>query len=121
VFGPLVMLGLGGTAADVLGGYAARLAPMTGADADDLIAESPAAQLLRGPADATSGGTAPAAAAAALAGLLLRLSRLADDLPEVAELELSPLIAGPDGVRAAAIRVRLSPADKPDPFLRRLR
>jgi len=121
VFGPLVMLGLGGTAADVLGGYAARLAPMTGADADDLIAESPAAPLLRGPAGAASAGTGPPADTAALAGLLVRLSRLADDLPEVAELELSPLIAGPEGVSAAAIRVRLSPADRPDPFLRRLR
>ncbi len=121
VFGPLVMLGLGGTAADVLGGYAARLAPMTGADADDLIAESPAAPLLRDPAGASSADTGPPADTAALAGLLLRLSRLADDLPEVAELELSPLIASREGVRAAAIRVRLSPADRPDPFLRRLR
>ena len=121
VFGPLVMLGLGGTAADVVGGYAARLAPLTGADADDLIAESPAAPLLRGPAGASSAGTGPPADTAALAALLVRLSRLADDLPEVAELELSPLIARPEGVRAAAIRVRLSPADRPDPFLRRLR
>ncbi|MGH3409308.1 MAG: GNAT family N-acetyltransferase, partial [Streptosporangiaceae bacterium] len=104
VFGPLVMLGLGGTAADVLGGYAARLAPMTGADADDLIAESPAAGLLRGPAGAGSADPAGPADTAALAGLLLRVSRLADDLPEVAELELSPLIAAPEGARAAAIR-----------------
>ncbi|MGH3410453.1 MAG: acetate--CoA ligase family protein, partial [Streptosporangiaceae bacterium] len=65
--------------------------------------------------------TAAAADTAALAGLLLRVSRLADDLPEVAELELSPLIAAPEGARAAAIRVRLSPAERPDPFLRRLR
>ena len=142
VFGPLVMLGLGGTAADVVGGYAARLAPLTGADADDLIAESPAAPLLRGPAGAGPTDTAPIDTApadtappadtaapagpapadtAALAGLLVRLSRLADDLPEVAELELSPLIAGPGVARAGAIRVRLRPAERPDPFLRRLR
>ncbi len=109
VFGPLVRFGPGGATAGVLGDDTARLAPLTPADADDLIAESPAAPLLLGhDTDA-------------LAGLLVRLSRLADDLPEVAELELSPLIAGSDGVRAAAIRVRLAPAERSDPFLRRLR
>ena len=110
VFGPLVRFGPGGTAAEALGGDTVRLAPLSPADADDLIAESAAAPLLGESTDT-----------AALAGLLLRLSRLADDLPEVAELELSPLIAGPGGARAAAVKVRLSPADRPDPFLRRLR
>ncbi len=66
-------------------------------------------------------GTAAPDGTAALAGLLVRVSRLADDLPEVAELELSPLIAGPGVARTAAIRVRLRPAERPDPFLRRLR
>jgi acyl-CoA synthetase (NDP forming)/GNAT superfamily N-acetyltransferase len=115
VFGPLVRFGPGGAAAGVLGDDTARLAPLTPADAGELIRESPAAALLLG------NGGAPAADTGALAGLLLRLSRLADDLPEVAELELNPVIAGPGGVRAAAIRVRLAPADRPDPFLRRLR
>jgi acyl-CoA synthetase (NDP forming) len=110
VFGPLVRFGPGGTAAEALGGDTTRLAPLSPADADDLITESAAAPLLGDSTDT-----------AALAGLLLRLSRLADDLPEVAELELSPLIAGPGGARAAAVKVRLSPADRPDPFLRRLR
>jgi hypothetical protein len=110
VFGPLVRFGPGGTAAGAPGGDTTRLAPLSPADADDLITESAAAPLLGQSTDT-----------AALAGLLLRLSRLADDLPEVAELELSPLIAGPGGARAAAIKVRLSPADRPDPFLRRLR
>jgi acyl-CoA synthetase (NDP forming)/GNAT superfamily N-acetyltransferase len=117
VFGPLVRFGPGGATAGVLGDDTARLAPLTPADAADLIAESPAAPLLTG-----QGGTDTRPAdTAALAGLLVRLSRLADDLPEVAELELSPLIAGSDGVRVAAIRVRLAPAERPDPFLRRLR
>jgi acyl-CoA synthetase (NDP forming) len=110
VFGPLVRFGPGGTAAEALGGDSARLAPLGQADADALISESAAAPLLGESTDT-----------AALAGLLLRLSRLADDLPEVAELELSPLIAGSAGARAAAIKVRLSPADRADPFLRRLR
>ena len=58
---------------------------------------------------------------AALAGLLLRVSRLADELPEVAELDLNPVIAAHDGVQAAAARIRVSPTRPRDPFLRRLR
>ena len=46
---------------------------------------------------------------------------LADDLPEVAELELNPVIVRPDDVRADRARVRVSPAESRDPFLRRLR
>jgi hypothetical protein len=53
--------------------------------------------------------------------VLLRVSRLADDLPEVAELDLSPVVAGPDGVCPVGVRVRVSPAEPTDPFLRRLR
>jgi acyl-CoA synthetase (NDP forming)/GNAT superfamily N-acetyltransferase len=115
VFGPVVVFGLGGAAAGVLGDQAARLTPVTDADADELIRGTDVAPLLSGHA-----GTPPADTGA-LAGVLLRVSRLADDLPEVAELELNPVIARPDGVRAARARVRVSPAESRDPFLRRLR
>ena len=57
----------------------------------------------------------------ALTGLLLRISRLADDLPEVAELDLNPVIAAPGGVHAVDARIRVSPVRPSDPFLRRLR
>jgi hypothetical protein len=53
--------------------------------------------------------------------LLLRVSRLADELPEVAELDLNPVIAAHDGVQAVAARIRVSPARPRDPFLRRPR
>jgi hypothetical protein len=53
--------------------------------------------------------------------VLLRVSRLADDLPEVAELNLSFVAASPGGVCAVDVRVRVSPAEPRDPFLRRLR
>jgi len=115
VFGPVVVFGLGGAAAGLLGDQAARLTPLTDADADELIGGSDVAPLLAGH------GGAPPADIAALAGVLLRVSRLADDLPEVAELELNPVIARPDGVRATRARVRVSPAESRDPFLRRLR
>ena len=58
---------------------------------------------------------------AGLADILLRLSRLADDLPEIAELDLNPVIARPDDVQVVDVRVRVTPALPRDPFLRRLR
>ena len=115
VFGPVVVFGLGGAATGVLGDQAARLTPLTDTDADDLIRGTDATPLLSGH------GGAPPADTRALADVLLRVSRLADDLPEVAELELNPVIARPDGVSAARARVRVGPADSRDPFLRRLR
>ena len=115
VFGPVVVFGLGGAATGVLGDQAARLTPLTDTDADELIRGTDATPLLSGH------GGAPPADTRALADVLLRVSRLADDLPEVAELELNPVIARPDGVSAARARVRVGPADSRDPFLRRLR
>jgi acyl-CoA synthetase (NDP forming)/GNAT superfamily N-acetyltransferase len=115
VFGPVVVFGLSGIAGEAVGDCAARLTPLTDTDAADMIHEGPAAPVLAGPQGR------PAADTGALAGLLLRVSRLAEDLPEVAELDLDPVIAGPDGVRAVAARIRLSPGQPQDPFLRRLR
>jgi acyl-CoA synthetase (NDP forming)/GNAT superfamily N-acetyltransferase len=111
VFGPVVRFGLAG----VPGDGAARLTPLTDTDAQSLI-RGAAGPLLLGQ------GGSPAADTAALAEVLLRVSRLADDLPEVAELDLNPVIARPDGARATAARVRISPSrPAQDPFLRRLR
>jgi acyl-CoA synthetase (NDP forming) len=115
VFGPLVVFGPGGASAGLAGDQAARLTPLTDTDARDLIQSVRAAPLLLGHGDT------PPVDTAALAGLLLRVSRLADDLPEVAELDLSPVVAGPKSVRPVAARIRVSPAQPADPFLRRLR
>ena len=57
----------------------------------------------------------------ALADVLLRVSRLAGDLPEVAELDLNPVIATPGGAQAVDARIRVTPAEPRDPFLRKLR
>jgi acyl-CoA synthetase (NDP forming)/GNAT superfamily N-acetyltransferase len=115
VFGPLVVFGFGGVATDVLGDRSARLSPLTDADADALIRSVRAAPLLLG-----HRGT-PAADLVALRDILLRVSRLADDLPQVAELDLNPVIARPDGAYVVDARVRVVPAHRADPYLRRLR
>ncbi len=56
-----------------------------------------------------------------LADLLLGVSRLADDLLEVTDLELSPVITGPDGVVVVKARVKVTPYEPKDPFLSKLR
>ena len=115
VFGPLVVFGLGGVATEVLGDHAARLTPLTDADADHLIRSVHAAPLLFGHRGA------PPVDTAALADVLLRVSRLASDLPEVAELDLNPVIATAGGAQAVDARIRVTPAQPQDPFLRKLR
>jgi hypothetical protein len=107
VFGPLVVLGPGD--------HAARLTPLTDTGADALIRSARAAPRLLGQ------GGAPATDLDTLRELLLRVSRLADDLPEVTELDLSPVIAKPHGVFAMDARIKVTPCSPQDPFLRRLR
>ncbi|HEX5189653.1 MAG TPA: GNAT family N-acetyltransferase [Streptosporangiaceae bacterium] len=115
VFGPLVVFGLGGVATDVLGDHAARLTPLTDVDAQEMIRGIRAAPLLYG-----LRGSAPVAVDA-LADILLRVSRLADELPEIAEMDLNPVIAQASGAHPVDARIRLVPAEPQDPFLRRLR
>jgi acetate---CoA ligase (ADP-forming) len=105
VFGPLVAFGPGGVFAELIGQADFRIAPLTDADADELVTTGKAGELVRGfrgkpPADEH-----------ALADLLHRLSRLGDDLHEVAELDLNPVIASPDGCVAVDARVRVRRSD----------
>jgi acyl-CoA synthetase (NDP forming) len=116
LFGSLVMLGLGGVHTDLLGDRAFRLVPVTDADADRMWRSLRAAPLLTGYRGAEPVRTG------AVADLLLRLGRLAEDLPEVAELDLNPVLAGPTGVVAVDAKLRLATVGhEPDAGLRRLR
>ena len=114
MFGPVVVFGLGGVATDVLGGHVARLAPLTDVDADDLVHSVRAAPALLGHDGQRAADTG------ALRDLLLRVSRLADDLPQVAELDLNPVIVRPDSVVAVDARIRVTSHRLADPFLRQL-
>ncbi|MGY4967860.1 acetate--CoA ligase family protein [Streptomyces nigrescens] len=114
VFGALVLFGLGGTTSELLADHAARLAPLTDTDICELLTAPRCAPLLsgyRGSRPADVGG---------LEDLLARLSRMADDLPELAEAECNPVIARPDGITVVDARVRLLPRCGHDPYLRRL-
>ncbi|HEX4093727.1 MAG TPA: GNAT family N-acetyltransferase [Trebonia sp.] len=114
MFGPLVVLGRAGLAA----AQAARLAPLTGADADMLINSLPPGPGRPG----APAGARPATGQAPLRDALLRVSRLTDDLQEIAELNLNPVITRPDGdVVVVNASIRVAPQLSQDPFLRRLR
>jgi acetyl coenzyme A synthetase (ADP forming)-like protein len=102
LFGPLVAFGPGGTLAELIGSARFALAPLTDVDVEVALTTGKAAKLVAG------WRGAPPADRAALADLLHRLSRLAVDLPEVAELDLNPVLAGPDGCVAVDARVRVS-------------
>ena len=114
VFGPLVVFGSGGAPGDALGKHVTRLTPLTDADADEMIHAARAAPRLFGALGA------PPVDTAALADALLRVSRLADDLPEVSELDLNPVVAREDGAYCVDVRVQITPAEPRDPFLRQL-
>jgi acetate---CoA ligase (ADP-forming) len=103
VFGPLVAFGPGGVFAELIGEARFRLAPLSDRDAEELVRSGKAGRLVAGFRGA------PPADEAALVDLLLRLSLLADDLPEVAELDLNPVLALPDRCVAVDARVRVSP------------
>ena len=102
LFGPLVAFGPGGVLAELIGEASFRIAPLTDVDAEELVSTGKAGRLVAGFRGA------PAADAAALADLLHRLSRLAEDLPQVTELDLNPVIALPTGCVAVDARVRVT-------------
>lgn len=115
VFGPLVLFGLGGTATEVLADHAARLAPLTDHDVHDLITAPRCAPLLFG-----HGGEGPVDLEG-LEQLLLRLSRLASDVPQLVEADLNPVLARAGEITALDARIKLAPVRAEDPYLRRLR
>jgi acetate---CoA ligase (ADP-forming) len=112
VFGPLVAFGPGGTLAELIGEAEFRIAPLTDVDVDELLSTGKTGKLVAG----FRGG--PPADRAALADLLQRLSQMGEDLPEVAELDLNPLIAGPDGCVAVDARIRVEPTAAAQPAKR---
>ncbi|WP_106249326.1 GNAT family N-acetyltransferase [Allonocardiopsis opalescens] len=116
-FGGVVSFGLADVTAELLEDRAYRLAPLTDADAADLVRSVRAAPLLFG-----HRGAEPVDVAA-LEELLARVSRIADDLPEVAELELDPVLAAPAGAAVLGARLRLARpvGPRPDHGPRRLR
>ena len=100
-FGKVVAFGLGGVLVEVLKDITFRLAPASRDDALSMINGIAAAEIL--------GGVRGAAAVDkdALAAIIETVSTLAADFPEIAELDLNPVLARPDGAVALDVRVLL--------------
>ncbi|MFE2412272.1 GNAT family N-acetyltransferase [Kitasatospora sp. NPDC059408] len=101
--GAILSFGLAGAPAELLGDVAHRLVPATDQDVAGLIREVRAAPLLFGWRGAEAVDTG------ALEELLLRVSRLVDDLPEVASVDLEPVVVAPHGLAILGARVRIAP------------
>ncbi|MEP7193894.1 MAG: GNAT family N-acetyltransferase [Actinomycetota bacterium] len=109
LLGPIVSFGLAGDASELLGDVAHRVPPLTRVDVSDLIRSVRAAPRLTGYRGA------PPLDVAGLEDVVARLSCLADDLPQIAELELNPVIVAERGVTIAAVTAVLSrPAGRTD-------
>jgi acetyltransferase len=100
-FGPLVTFGLGGIYVETLKDVTFRIAPFSPQEAEEMLGEIRARSLLDGvrgqpPADKTS-----------IVDALLRIGQMVQDFPEIAELDINPLVVYPQGQGAIALDMRL--------------
>lgn len=103
-FGPVLMFGHGGTAAEVIGDRALALPPLNMNLARQMMARTRIFRQLQGYRDR------PAAALDDIALTLVKLSQLVCDIGEIAELDINPLLADETGVLALDARVRIVPS-----------
>jgi acetyltransferase len=100
-FGPLVTFGLGGIYVEALKDVTFRVAPFTRLDAEAMLTEIRSKALLEGVRGK------PPVDKEALISVLLKIGQLVQDFPEIAELDINPLIVYPKGQGALAIDMRL--------------
>jgi acyl-CoA synthetase (NDP forming)/GNAT superfamily N-acetyltransferase len=116
-FGPVVSFGLAGLATDLLDDRAFRIPPITADEAARMVRQVRAAPMLFG----HQGGDE--VDVAAVEDLIERLSRLADELPQAAFIEVAPVLAGASGLAALGCRAGLAPvglSSRQDAYTRRL-
>lgn len=108
LFGPLIAFGLGGIHVEILGDVKFRITPLTDHDAKEMLQGIRGYRLLEGyrghpPADVE-----------ALQDVLLRVSRLVEEVPEISELDLNPIFALPPGEGCLIVdaRIRVEPAQR---------
>ena len=106
--GPLVMVASGGVATDVWDDRAFLVPPVSRAEADRAIASLRISRLLQGFRGS------PAGDLAGLSALVTALGRLAVDVPEVAELDLNPVVVSPQGCSVVDAKIRLAAPVGPD-------
>jgi acyl-CoA synthetase (NDP forming) len=109
-FGKLVAFGLGGVLVEVLKDVTFRLAPATKEDASSMLDTIQAAEMLKG----VRGGDA--VDREALTDIIVRVSQLVSDFPEIAEMDLNPVFASKSGAVAADVRIVVNFEPKPPRF-----
>ncbi|WP_017570207.1 bifunctional acetate--CoA ligase family protein/GNAT family N-acetyltransferase [Nocardiopsis halotolerans] len=114
-FGPVIVCGPGGSYAEALNSRTSRLTPLTDVDAAEMVRSVPELRRL-GERDGER-GVEPAV----LEEPLLRFSKLVDDLPEIAEAEMNPVVTGSSSAVCVDARVRVARYPHGDPYLRALR
>ncbi len=115
-FGPMVMVGMGGVLTDLISDHAFGIPPLRPFDAATMVSSLRTAALLDG-----YRGAAPLDREA-LIDLVNLVAHLADEIPELAEVDLNPVIVGPAGVLAVDCKVRLAPrTEGPGALFRALR
>ena len=101
LFGPLIAFGLGGIHVEILGDVRFRITPLTDRDAAQMVREIKGYRLLQGYRGH------PAADVDAIEEVLLRVSRLVEDIPEISELDLNPIFALPPGQGCRIVDARI--------------
>ncbi len=102
MFGPLMAFGLGGVSVELLGDVVFRITPLTDRDAREMVRSIRGYRLLEGYRDK------PPADVAAVEDILLRLSRLVEEVPEVAEIDFNPVRLFRPGEGALILDARIS-------------
>ena len=100
-FGPVLACGAGGTATELLKDVAVRITPITRAEAEAMVRSLKTFPLLDGYRGAPKGDVPE------LIDVLLRVSALVEDHPQIAEMDLNPLIVVTEGVVVVDARIRL--------------
>jgi acetate---CoA ligase (ADP-forming) len=112
-FGPVVACGAGGTLVELLRDVSVRLTPLTQDDASEMLRELKTYPLLTGFRGAAR------ADVAALEDVLLRISVMVEDLPQIAELDCNPIIVHENGATIVDARVRVAAVEPISVFARR--
>lgn len=101
LFGPLIAFGLGGIHVEILGDVQFRVVPLTDRDATEMVREIKGYRLLQGYRGQ------PAADIDAIQDILLRMSQLVEDIPEISELDLNPVFALAQGQGCKIVDARI--------------
>jgi len=107
LFGPLLAFGLGGIHVEILNDVQFRITPITDRDATAMVHGIKGYRLLQ------SYRGQPAADLKAIEDVLLRISRLVEEIPEISELDLNPIFALPEGQGCKIVDARIRVEAKP--------